>query len=332
MPLLIHSLSELAPIILPTLEIAGCKTVTEIGSEGGGMTALLLEFVKERGGWMTSIDPAPSQAVADLLNGTPFGILHRDVSLKALPLSPPTDAYLVDGDHNYFTVIQELLWIERLQKAGGKPFFAVLHDVGWPWAYRDLYYNPDLIPEAWRQPYTWERGVTLDEPAAIEGGFRGCGKWACAVQEGGEKNGVLKAVEDFVLSREGLQIGIVPAVFGLGIIYSGAAPWAPLLTEYLAPYHGSPLLAKLERNRLENYLRVIQLEDKYLRPPTSQPAKQSASQPVVLSLSQLAGRTGEAPMEQRADGQSIIEGLDQSVDQGLGQITDSSPEEVNHAN
>jgi len=262
MSLLIHSMAELASIIFPALDVADCSTITEIGAEAGGMTALLLDYVKHRRGWMTSIDPAPSAAAEALLRGTPFGVLCRDASIRAIPSCPPTDVYFVDGDHNYFTVLQELLWIERVQSSAGKPFFALLHDVGWPWAYRDLYYNPDLIPEEWRQPYSWDRGLTLDNPGTIDGGFRGCGSWACALDEGGERNGVLKAVEDFIAARESaVRMALIPGVFGLGVLYSVHAPWSDRLQKCLAPFDRNPLLEKMERNRLENYLRVIELQD-----------------------------------------------------------------------
>jgi hypothetical protein len=259
-------MAELASVIFPVLESADCRTVTEIGAEGGGMTKLLLDFVAQRGGWMTSIDPAPSIEAEALLQRTPFGVLHRDISIRAIPSCPPTDVYFMDGDHNYFTVFQELLCIERVQKSAGKPFFALLHDVGWPWAYRDLYYNPDQIPNDWRQPFSWDRGLTLDNAGTIEGGFRGCGAWACALEEGGERNGVLKAVEDFVEARgNSIRMSLVPGVFGLGVLYSSSAPWADAVQRQLDPFDRSPLLAKMERNRLENYLRVIELQDQSAR-------------------------------------------------------------------
>ncbi|MEP7352976.1 MAG: class I SAM-dependent methyltransferase [Acidobacteriota bacterium] len=262
MSLLIHSMADLSDIIFPVLKLAGCRTITEIGSESGGMTARLLQYVSEKGGWMTSIDPAPSAEAEALLNSTPFGCLYRDVSLNALPLCPPTDAYIVDGDHNYFTVLQELLRIEQLQMRQQKPFLALLHDVGWPCAYRDLYYNPKLIPDEWRHPFSWDRGLALDNPGTIEGGFRGCGQWACGEQEGGEHNGVLKAAEDLIEARDGaLSLAVIPAIFGLGVMYSTSAPWSGELRDFLAPYDRNPLLEKLERNRLKNYLRVIELQD-----------------------------------------------------------------------
>jgi hypothetical protein len=82
------------------------------------------------------------------------------------------------------------------------------------------------------------------------------------MQEGGEKNGVLKAAEDFLATREGrIRMALIPGVFGLGILYAVDAPWSEAMQQQLAPYDRNSLLALLERNRLENYLRVIEMQD-----------------------------------------------------------------------
>ena len=55
--------------------------------------------------------------------------------------------YLIDGDHNYFTVLNEL----RLIHTGGKIGDVLLfNDVVGTWARKDLYYDPSLIPDEWR--------------------------------------------------------------------------------------------------------------------------------------------------------------------------------------
>lgn len=266
MSLLIHSMAELKDIILPALRIAGCRQIVEVGSEAGGMTAVLLDYCRENGGCLTTIEPSPSGETTALLSRTPYGLLHRDTSIRAIPMNPPSDAYLLDGDHNYFTVSAELLLIEKVLQRAGKPLLVFLHDVGWPWGHRDLYYDPETIPEEWVRPHTWERGITIAERGTIAGGFRGCGQWACAIEEGGERNGVLKAVEDFLLGREDvLRLVQIPAVFGLGVLYTREAEWAAELERMLTPYDQNSLLAKLEKNRLENYLRVIELQDAHRR-------------------------------------------------------------------
>jgi hypothetical protein len=82
-----------------------------------------------------------------------------------------------------------------------------------------------------------------------------------AEREGGPRNGVLTAVEDFLEETPGLVHRIVPCVFGLGFLYASAAPWAAALDAYLAPYDRSPLLARLEANRIAMYLQILRLQD-----------------------------------------------------------------------
>jgi len=50
-------------------------------------------------------------------------------------------------------------------------------------------------------------------------------------------------------------------VFGLGVLFDAEAAWSPALAELVAPFHENRLLAKLERNRLLNYLKVIEWQD-----------------------------------------------------------------------
>jgi len=268
MPLLIHSMSELWPVIRPLLELAGARAIIEVGGEAGGATALLLDYARSHSGTLSTVDPAPQDSLRRLFqhDRTHTGNLVEKRSLAALPELELADAYLIDGDHNYYTVLHELAIIfGRHQEAHTHPL-VILHDVGWPWARRDLYYNPETIPVEWRHPYCYELGVTLDQPALVEGGFRGCGAWAPAVHEGGPRNGVRTAVEDFLsVAGEELVFQVVPAVFGLGVLYSPYAAWAQAATHFLEPYHDNPLLALLERNRLENYLRVIALQDELAR-------------------------------------------------------------------
>lgn len=138
-----------------------------------------------------------------------------------------------------------------------------LHDVAWPCARRDFYYSPERIPAEHRQPFSYDGGAIPGRNDLVPGsGFRGMGQFASAVREGGERNGVLTAVEDFVaVTGRPMAFAEIPAVFGLGILFDQDAPWSESLGQFLLPYHQSPLLASLERNRLANYLRVIELQE-----------------------------------------------------------------------
>jgi hypothetical protein len=73
---------------------------------------------------------------------------------------------------------------------------------------------------------------------------------ASARTEGGPRNGVLTAIEDFIAGRDNVRLAIIPAFFGLGILWSGSAPYADDLAELLDPWDRNPLLERLERNRV----------------------------------------------------------------------------------
>jgi Methyltransferase domain len=259
--LLIHSMAEFADIILGGLQLARAKTIVEVGSEYGTMTRRLLTHAESEGGAVITIDPAPSSIAKQLLDQSAVATLIEDLSLNALT-TVTGDAYLIDGDHNYYTVLNESELIWRQMRAVNKPFLVFYHDVGWPCARRDLYYDPDRIPAEFRHPHVWHKGVTLYNQGVIDGGFRGNGQWACATKEGGARNGILTAIEDFVEGKEEhLCWARVPAVFGLGILFDKHAEWASALTQFLLPYHENSLLAQLERNRLECYLAVLAAQD-----------------------------------------------------------------------
>jgi hypothetical protein len=268
--LLIHSMSEFSDLMLNILRIADAREVVEIGAEFGGNSQALADHLAPLGGHLTSIDPAPNVSFLDWVKDQPHVRHVAEPSLTALPALADIDAWVIDGDHNYYTVHHELEAVAGLCRRDGKPLLAMLHDVGWPWARRDLYYAPDAIPDDWRHAYSWDDGVTLDHDDLVPGGgFRGRGQFACALHHGGPRNGVLTAVEDFVdAQRERGSItafAFVPAVFGLGVLFSIDAPWAPELAGMLDPWHENTLLARMEENRLRNYLKVIEWQDRASR-------------------------------------------------------------------
>lgn len=264
--LLIHSMSEFSDLILAGLDLAGSRTLVEIGAEHGGMSRLLADHASARGGTLTSVDPAPGPAFLAWAAAEPRIRHVAKPSLEVIDTLEGVDAWLIDGDHNWFTVLHELAAIERGCLRDGRPLLAFVHDIGWPAGRRDLYYAPNRIPEAFRRPFSYEDGIVLDVPTLVPGrGFRGMGAFACALDEGGPRNGVLTAVEDFL--AESLAAGRdyafaeIPAVFGLGVLFALDAPWSASLADLVMPYHRNALLQTLERNRLHNYLRVIELQD-----------------------------------------------------------------------
>ncbi len=174
---------------------------------------------------------------------------------QALAEIGPADAYLLDGDHNYATVAGELDAIRSRAVDGVFPL-VVVHDVGWPCARRDQYYRPAALPADDVHPHTYEGGVRPDSPGIVDGGFSGAGEFAYALEEGGARNGVLTAVEDFLAGHPNLVFVRVPCIFGLGVLSDGGASYADELARLLAWCDENPLLARLEENRLALYLKV----------------------------------------------------------------------------
>ncbi|MDB5654270.1 MAG: hypothetical protein JWQ94_1883 [Tardiphaga sp.] len=261
-----YSMTVFADLILPTLELAGVRNVVEIGADTGGTTSMLATYCLDHGGRLTSVDPAPTpdfRAWA-MLNSQ---VRHVDLpSLEAFPELADIDAWIIDGDHNWFTVYHEITEVHKLCRRDGKPLLAFFHDVSWPCARRDMYYVPERIPAEYRHPHSRSAGVTLGNPGLLENrGFRGEQNFAWAAHEGGARNGVLTALEDFMQQayRDGQQFGFaeIPGILGLGVLFDLDAAWSRAVADALLPYHQNKLLGIVEEDRLRNALRVRDLED-----------------------------------------------------------------------
>lgn len=233
--------------------------MVEIGSESGANTRELLSFVTEREGELWCVEPDPTLEVEQLDGQEDRLHLVRGRSPGALTDVEACDAYIIDGDHNYWTVLHEL---DHIAQSAGRLPLVILHDVRWPSGRRDQYYAPDALPAGAVHPHSWQLGSVPDREEAVEGGFRGRGGFAIALHEGGERNGVRTAVEDFMDARGDLRFAVVPAIFGLGVVYPASAPYADKLDQLLAPYADSPLLERLERNRIDLYLELLAQGDR----------------------------------------------------------------------
>jgi hypothetical protein len=246
-----HSLANLSELLLGAIDAVGPSTIVEVGAYAGDNTRLLLRWVQTRGAEtrIVSIDPIPQASLRELAAVAPVELVERP-SLEALQDLPLAEIYVVDGDHNHYTVLNELELIAAgARDAGGRFPLVICHDVGWPHARRDSYYAPERIPERERQPYADGGCVYPGDP-----GLHAAGglvyQWPAKV-EGGPDNGVLTAVEDFLAGESGLRFALVPAFFGLGMIWSADAPYASALEELLGPWDRNPLLERLEANRVE---------------------------------------------------------------------------------
>ena len=260
-PLLRYSLSSFRELIFASLEAVDARFVVEVGSEAGSFTEHLVRWVTERDGRLISIDPAPGPLVVQLAQENPGLDLQRASSLDALPRLEVGDAFLLDGDHNYYTVRNELDLIAKGASERGRPPLILVQDVGWPTGRRDMYYNVEKLPAENVRPYTFAGVVPWSPQPVTRGGFRGEADYAVAQAEGGPSNGVLTAVEDFLDREPGFTAITVSCFFGLLLVYPSDAPWADALAAVGSKYDDDPLLARLEANRIRLYLHVLELND-----------------------------------------------------------------------
>ncbi|MBL7488623.1 class I SAM-dependent methyltransferase [Frankia sp. AgB1.9] len=264
--MLLRSVVDLREVWVPLLAAAGARSIALLGTEQGKTTALLVELLRAGGGGrLLVVDPEPGRVPA-AGRGLDIEVV-REFGAAGLEDHTPTDAYLIDGDANFATVARTLAAVADAVHEFGRASFPLilLHDVGWPTGRRDRYTSPDRLTGADRQPFTWDAGVTFDRVDAVPGrGLRGEGAYAWALAEGGPRNGVRSAVEEFVAGHPELRFFTVAPIFGLGIIVDRRAPYAARIAELLAPWVSNPLLARLERNRLDLYLRVVAQRDEAL--------------------------------------------------------------------
>jgi len=240
------SLVNVAEILLPCLDAVGARSVIEVGAYAGDLTELLLEWASAADARVMAIDPSPQPELIALDDRRADLELIRETSLDALDRLEPADAVVIDGDHNYYTVSEELRLVA--ERAAGRTLpLLLLHDVGWPHGRRDDYFAPEEIPDEYRQPTVEGGGLYPGDPGISREGMPY--RWPAA-SEGGPRNGVLTAIEDFVSSRERLRLAVVPAFFGLGVVWDADAHWADAVAEIVEPWDRNPLVERLEANRV----------------------------------------------------------------------------------
>ena len=259
---LLWSLSFYADLLHHLSGVANSPDIVEIGSETGAVSRLLSAFAAERGGRLTVVEPFPSELLRSLEAEAANIDIVEGYSPEGLTGVPPAGLYAIDGDHNYGVVTGELeaIFTDRLDPSA----VVVLHDVGWPFGRRDGYYDPSRLPPDQVHPYRWDSGAVLDlSPLQRRRGYRGHGNFAMAEHEGGPRNGVLSAVEDFVAANPHLGLLRTPLVFGLAVVGDARTPSWKQVEELMVPYTDNPTLAEMERNRMALVLRTIENTDLY---------------------------------------------------------------------
>ena len=256
------SMAHHIEVMLRLFEAVGARSVVEVGAYAGDLTRVLVRWAAQTGGAVTAIDPAPQPALVSLADEHAGLELIRRTSLESLGEIELPDVVIIDGDHNYYTVSEELRLIASRTSDARLPLL-LFHDVSWPHARRDDYFDVEQIPADYRQPLVGERaGIVPGDPGTRPDGLP---YHKSAAHEGGPRNGVLTAVEDFAAGDDQLRLTVVPAFFGLGAVWHSQAPWAAAAADILEPLDRDRLIAGLESNRVGHIAGEHQLRNEIWR-------------------------------------------------------------------
>lgn len=205
-------------VIAPVVEAVNARRMVEIGALRGETTVRMLKRLGPDCE-LHVIDPLPQFDPAEHERAFPGRyFFHLGISHDVLPTLPPADVALVDGDHNWFTVYHELKMLAATAEEAGVALpVLVLHDVGWPYGRRDLYYEPSRIPAEFRQPHR-RAGMRPGVRHLFPNGGMNLGL-DNAEAEGGPRNGVMTALDDFMAEHdEPLRRVVLPIYYGLAIV------------------------------------------------------------------------------------------------------------------
>jgi Methyltransferase domain len=310
------SMAHHSELMLRAFDAISARSVIEVGAYAGDLTRVLAAWAAAAGASVVAVDPSPQEQLVALAAGHDGIELVRRTSLEALPEIALADVIIIDGDHNYYTVSEELRLIA--ERAAGQTLPLLLfHDVCWPHGRRDDYFDPSQIPAEYRRPIAGERHGIFPGDAGTRAD--GLPYPRSAATEGGARNGVLTAVEDFVAGAADLRLVVVPAFFGFGAVWSTEARWADEVAEVLEPWDRHPLLERLETNRVlhiagEHALRtaVWDAQERQTRQENVlRRLLQSSAFAVAERLSKLRVRAGVAPRQSVISRDEVRRALEQ---------------------
>jgi len=189
-----------ATVIEPVVAGLDPRTIVEVGAGHGRLTARVLA-ASTADVTIHAIDPCPAAGLLRLAESDSRVHLHAARAIEVLGRIGAADLVLLDGDPNWATVQAELkLVVARSREAGVPAPVIVVHNVHWPFGRRDGYHEQHAPGPDLRRPAT-EAGLEPGRSRPSEAGLPLAP--FVALEEGGAHNGVLTAIDDFVIEDRG---------------------------------------------------------------------------------------------------------------------------------
>lgn len=249
-------------IILPIIQKSNSKHIIELGCDSGKNTKNIIDYCMKNKAKVSVIDPLPKFDIEQWKEKYGKEVsFHKELSLNVLSLIKDYDTVLIDGDHNWYTVYNELKIIEKQSQMNIFPL-VFLHDIGWPYGRRDLYYNPDNIPLGYRQPYK-KLGMVPGQSSLVEEGGLNT-HLNNGIYENNLRNGVLTAVEDFLSeTKYDLAFIKINVFHGLGIIID--KQFEELIAYVNEVVNSGQLIEMVEIERIKEHIENLKLKKKIYR-------------------------------------------------------------------
>lgn len=209
-----------------TLDAAGVDRVYAIGGLDPDTRDVLTRFVQA---------------------GGEVELLNCACGASTFPAVAGSCAWIMPPVSNYYHTYRLLHGIRAMCVQQATPFLLVRPQLDTAVARRDYYPDAPDLPQAWRH---------CSETCMVRGEAS-----ERATFEGGLRNGVLTAIEDFTqeLWDEGTALAYtcLPAIGGFCALFDVDADWAAELAYRLARFHSSAAVAAMSEQELRDYLAII---------------------------------------------------------------------------
>ena len=209
---------------------------------------------------------------------------------------------MIDGDHNYCTVTEELRLIGE-RAAGAELPLLLFHDVVLAArAAATTTSRPARSPPS--TATRWRATAAASSRASPAWRRAACPTRAPRRTRAGSATACSPRSRTSSRPRGGVRLAVVPAFFGFGVAWPRAAPYAEELARRLDPLDRNPVLERLEANRVHHLAERAARAERAVGARASAAARQeallrrlldSSAFAVAERLSRLRRRAGIAP-------------------------------------